>query len=160
MSLSLLRFVLASVATTLLVGCADKNIPNTDVPESEENRKVLDFMERYRRAVEKRDVDALMAMASPAYFDDHGTPSGKDDTDRKQLNAQLNKWKELVISVRYEIRYRKVEFRRSKVFVSFTYTGSFELNRPDGSTKWSRRIGDHRMVLIPHGGKFLISSGM
>ena len=39
-------------------------IPNTRVEDTSENREVVDFIERYRQAVEARNVPALLAMAS------------------------------------------------------------------------------------------------
>ena len=63
------------VSLAAAAGC-DKNIPNTTVKDTPENRAVITFMENYRNAVEARDVGALLAMAHPQYLDDNGTPTG------------------------------------------------------------------------------------
>jgi hypothetical protein len=83
------RALFAAVLCLLLVvaaGC-DKNIPNTTVKDTPENRAVITFMENYRNSVEARDVGALLAMAHPQYLDDNGTPSGDDDIDRRSSAA-------------------------------------------------------------------------
>lgn len=154
--------MLGALLSVAALGCADKVIPNTDVPDNPENREVIDFMERYRRAVEKRDVKALIAMAAPSYFDDNGTPTGDDDKDYEGLQKQLESWLETVKTVRYEIRYRGITFEHGRILVAFTYSGSFEIIKPDGTTDWSRLIGDHRIELIRSGpgDALLIQSGM
>ena len=129
-------------------GCAS-TIANTDVRDTPENRKVLDFMERYRRAVNDRDVGKILAMTSPQYLDDMGTPDGSDDLDFDRLRERLAEWNERVRDVRYDIRYRRVTYDMGRIYVEFTYRVSFELAEPgDQRGKWSRRIDDHRAVLI------------
>ena len=81
------------VSLAAAAGC-DKNIPNTTVKDTPENRSVITFMENYRNAVEARDVGALLAMAHPQYLDDNGTPSGDDDIDYRGLQKKLSRWRD------------------------------------------------------------------
>ncbi len=149
------------------VSACAAQIPNTTVEDTPENREVVAFVERYRRAVEARDVRALLEMASPRYLDDNGTPGGDDDLDYDGLREKLSAWRDRVLDVRYEIKYRRVTYDRDKIFVEFRYTASFRVATPDGSERWARRLGDHRLILTPErdqegesGGGFLILSGM
>ncbi len=142
----------------LSTGCAHKVIPNTDVRDSQENREILDFMERYRKAVEAIDVEKLLSLASPDYYDDNGTPNGEDDVDYQALRKILRGWKDEVLKVRYEIRYRQVRFDRDKIIVDVTYTGSFKLRGVD-KPRWERRLADNRFVLKREG-DFRILTGM
>lgn len=151
-------------AGVLLVcmACKPDMIPNTDVRESKENREALKFVERYRRAVEERNVGALMSMTSMHYYDDNGTPDGRDDVDYPKLRQRLLEWSEAVQTVRYEMRYRRVRFERDKVFVDFTYTGSFQLKNGEDK-RWARRLADNRLELrrkSSRDGSFEIVSGM
>ncbi len=117
------------------LGCASSRIPNTDVPDTSENRDIIAFCERYRHAVESRDARALLAMASPRYFEDGGTPDGSDDYGLEGLQRLLTTWADEVNEVRYEIRYRRVNVSESdthRLHVEFTYTGSYTLRRPVG----------------------------
>lgn len=157
------RLALAVVVS----GCA-AHIPNTTVEDTAENREVVAFVERYRRAVEARDVRALLEMASPRYLDDNGTPGGDDDLDFDSLREKLSAWRDRVLDVRYEIKYRRVTYDQDKIFVEFRYTASFRVATPDGSERWARRLGDHRLVLTRElgeegsagDGRFLILAGM
>lgn len=155
---SLKAYVLLLCA--LSSGCAATLIPNTDVEDNSQNRAVVNFVETYRHAVEERDIARLMRLASPSYFDDNGTPSGDDDVDYEGLAHKLAQWPSHLLAARYEIRYRRVTFRdNGRVYVDFTYTGSFRYATPDGG-RWERRLADDRIVLEKNGDSFRIRSGM
>jgi len=127
------RPLLSGLLLSLGLGCASSRIPNTDVPDTSENRDIIAFCERYRRAVETRDARALIAMASPRYFEDGGTPDGSDDYGLDGLQRLLTAWADEVNEVRYEIRYRRIAVSESdsrRLNVEFTYTGSYTLRRP------------------------------
>ena len=143
--------VISQVFVALLVssntGCA-KKIPNTTVDDNPANRAVINFMENYRRAVEERDVGALLAMAHPQYLDDNGTPSGDDDIDYRALRIKLASWRERVTDVRYEIKYRTVGGEMDRIMVDYRYSASFRIAYGEDDERWSRRIGENRMVLV------------
>lgn len=178
------------VGAALLTACATTRIPNTDVPDTGENREVIGIAERYRRAVEQRDTRALLALASQRYFEDAGTPQGDDDYGFEGLRRLLGVWTEEVREIRYEIRYRRVTFEQSgrRALVDFTYTGSYTLRRPPmqenerfssssqslintdpvrGATPvngeqevWYRRVADNRLELERENGEWRIVAGM
>lgn len=147
------------IAGALLGGCGASLIENTDVEDTSANRDVLKYVEGYRHAVESRDIGTLISMASPNYFDTNGTVTADDDVDYKGLRAKLNAWKEGLVSARYEIRYRRVQFLRDRVFVDYTYTGNFRVKTADGE-RAVRRLDDNRIVLERHGDSFKVLSGM
>jgi hypothetical protein len=131
----LLRPLFATVflaSAPALSACVTGNIPNTDVPDTHENRGVIDIAERYRRAVEQRDVRGLLTLAAPNYFEDGGTPQGDDDYGYDGLRRLLGVWSDEVREIRYEMRYRRVSFEHEgdRAMVDYTYTGSFTLRRP------------------------------
>jgi len=137
----------AVIVSTMTAGCK-KNIPNTTVEDTPANRSVITFMENYRRAVEERDVGALLAMAHPQYLDDNGTPTGDDDIDYRALRIKLATWRERVTDVRYEIKYRTVGGEMDRIMVDYRYSASFRIAYGEEDERWSRRIGENRMVLL------------
>ena len=141
------------------VGCAHGKIPNTRVDDTNENREVLDFIEDYRLAVERRDTDSLLTMASQSYFDDMGTPGGHDDIDFQGLKAELDSFKTEVLAARYQISYRGVQYVENRVLVDVLYTGWFRVETPDGP-QWRRRFEPHRLVLAREKREYKILSGM
>lgn len=133
---------LSALALWLPIACAHARIPNTDVPDTSENRAVVGFCERYRHAVESRDARALLAMASPRYYEDGGTPAGDDDYGLEGLDRLLTAWADEVHEVRYEIRYRRIAVdpdRPDRLYVEYTFTGSYTLRRPADLALAARR---------------------
>lgn len=135
-------------ASLAAAGGCTKNIPNTTVKDTPANREVITFMENYRNAVEARDIGALLAMAHPQYLDDNGTPSGDDDLDYQLLQEKLSRWRERVTDVRYEIKYRTITREMDRVMVSYRYSASFRIAYDEEDRRWSRRIGENRLVLL------------
>ena len=147
------RSPIRSLALSLLLGCATTRIANTDVPDTAENRDIVAFCERYRHAVEARDARTLLAMASPRYFEDAGTPDGADDYGVEGLSRLLTLWADEVNEVRYEIRYRRITIPQDnpdRIQVDYTYTGSYTIHRPAGPppepTSRSRRATLHLII--------------
>lgn len=140
--------VAACCASLVAAAGCTKNIPNTTVKDTPENREVITFMENYRNAVEARDVGALLAMAHPQYLDDNGTPSGEDDLDYRALQQKLSLWRERVTDVRYEIKYRTITREMDQVMVAYRYSASFRIRYDDEDQRWSRRIGENQLVLL------------
>jgi hypothetical protein len=148
--------VLASVA----LGCAHKPIPNTRVEDTTENREVIDFVEKYRKAVESRDAVMLLRMTSKMYFDDMGTPQGEDDVDYDTLQTGLGRLQKELLDARYQISYRGVTYTpNDRVLVDMLYTGWFKVETPEGP-QWRRRLEPHRIVLAREDGNYKIVSGM
>jgi len=132
------------------------------VPDTADNREVIEFMEVYRRALEDRDVATLVGMASPRYLDLSGTPNGDDDVDFDTLSANLPTLFARVEDVRFEILYRHVIFRETDVLVEFRYTASWLIADHRGENQWRHKVEDKRMVLEwdTDNSRYLILSGM
>ena len=159
MTRALLPLALALVGALPLAGCATRLIPNTTVEDNPTNREVIDFCEGYRRALEQRDVGALLAMASPRYYENAGTPEGEDDVDIVGLREVLRRTMPRVRAIRYEFRYRRILFDRDRTYVDYTYSGSYQVETA-GGLRWFRRVADNRLELERVGGQFFIVAGM
>ena len=141
-------------------GCSKSYIPNTDVEDSSENRKIITFCEEYRHAVEDKDVGALLKMASPRYYEDGGNTNPEDDLDFDGLKDYLTSTFVKTQTIRYEIRYRKVTVEESKkVFVEYTFSASYRMPGLKGE-EWKHTVADNRLELVPEGESFKIIAGM
>ena len=151
--------ILLLALATLFAGCGTTLITNTDVPDTGDNRAAIEFVERYRHAVEERSASGVLALVSVHYFDDNGTLESEDDMDRDSLATALSRWEEDLRDVRYEIRYRRVSYSTDRTMIDFTYTGSFKLRTIDGD-RWSRRLADNRVEFIREDNEYRIISGL
>ena len=148
------------VAVTALAGCSTTFIPNTTVEDTSDNRKVIQFCEDYRHAVEDKNIGRLMSMVSPRYHEDGGNTIDDDDMDVDGLKEYLTTTFVKTAGIRYEIRYRRVTFTEtSKVYVDYTYAGSFKIAVPKGF-EWRHTVADNRLELIPDGETYKIIAGM
>ena len=81
--------LLVCMAVVGLSGCRPRVTPNTDVRDTEFNRRVVEFCEEYRRAVERRNVALLLKFADPNYYEDGGNIDATDDIDYAGLREYL-----------------------------------------------------------------------
>jgi hypothetical protein len=142
------------------LGCSKSYIPNTDVEDTSGNRKVIAFCEEYRHAVEDKDVNRLLGLASPRYFETGGNTSPDDDIDYDGLRDFLSSTFVKTQTIRYEIRYRKVTVNENKrVLVEFTYSASYRIPGLKGE-EWKHTVADNRLELVPEGDGYKILAGM
>jgi hypothetical protein len=153
-------WVLGLTLVVANAGCATRYIANTDVEDTDENRQVVQFCERYRKALEMKDTSSLMAMASPRYYEDGGNVDPSDDMDFDGLRAWLDTRFQETTAIRYEIRYRRIDREETrKIQVTYTYSASWRipgLKQDD----WRHKVSDNRIELEPDGDSYKIVAGM
>ena len=153
-------FATLPIAWLGVVGCSKSYIPNTDVEDTSDNRRVISFCEDYRKAVEERDVRRLLKMASPRYFEDGGNTNPEDDLDYEGLKSYLTTTFVKTQAIRYEIRYRRIaKDETKKIFVEFSYSASYRILGLKGE-EWKHTVADNRLELVPEGESFKILAGM
>jgi hypothetical protein len=151
-------FVLACAASAL--ACSKPYIPNTDVEDSGENRGIIVFCEKYRHALEDRNVAELLKLMSPAYFEDGGNSKAGDDADYDKIRDFLTSDFLRTSGIRYEIRYRRVTLTETNhIFVDYTYAAAWKLPGIKGD-EWHHQVADNRLDLVRDGESYKIVSGM
>jgi hypothetical protein len=154
MSLLALGLLLSAAA------CSKTYIPNTDVEDTSDNRKVVLFCEDYRRALEEKNVGQILKMMSPAYFEDGGNVNNEDDADYEKVREFLTGDFLKTSGIRYEIRYRRVTFTQTNhVYVDYTYAAAYKLPGVKAD-EWRHKVADNRLDLIHAGDSFKIVGGM
>ncbi len=145
-------------AVVLLAGCSTTYIPNTDVEDTSQNRKVIQFCEQYRHAVEDKNIAQLLKLASPGY---HKRGVGdEDDIDFAGLKDFLTTTFQSTDAIRYEIRYRKVTFaENSHIYVDYTYAASYRIPGVE-KEEWRHSVADNRLDLVADGESYKIIAGM
>jgi hypothetical protein len=153
--------VLIAMAVAGAAGCAHEDyFPGTTIPRTEQNRKIIETVEAYRRRLLERNIEGLLVLASERYFEDSGTPRSDDDYGydglREVLTAQLKRVK----SMRYEIEYRNIKISGNRAEVEVFLDGSFELAAEAGDRY--RRVNDHHRFILEQAdeNKWKFLSGM
>jgi hypothetical protein len=154
------KHCLLAILSIAAAACSPSYIPNTDVEDTSDNKKVISFCEEYRHAVEEKDVGKLMKLASPRYFEDGGNTNPDDDMDFDGLKDYLTSTFVKTNTIRYEIRYRKVTFgENKKVFIEYSYSASYRIPGVKGE-EWKHTVADNRLELTQEGDSFKIIAGM
>jgi hypothetical protein len=147
-------------AAMMLAGCSSVFIPNTTVEDTSDNRRVIQFCEVYRHAMEEKDVGKLLAIASPRYHDDAGTPAGDDDTDYDHLKIFLSDRFTKTTAIRYEIKYHEVVYAENNhIYVNYKYTASYRVPTSRGD-QWHHTVADNQLDLVADGDTYKIMAGM
>ena len=81
--------LVALLAAVALSACNTRRIPGTDIKDNTDTRAIIATIDAYRLAAERRDAGAVLALVSPKYFDDAGTPDPGDDVDFQQLKKRI-----------------------------------------------------------------------
>ena len=152
------------VATLLLclagLGCAKTFIPNTDVEDAGENRKVVLFCEQYRHAVEDKNVAQLLKMMSQAYFEDGGNTKSEDDADYDRVREFLTGDFLQTAGIRYEIRYRRITYTQTNhIYVDYTYAAAWKIPGVKAD-EGHHRVSDNRLDLMRDHESYKILGGM
>lgn len=144
------------IPTALLVlaltGCAPKKIPGTDLDDTTETRAVIDVLQKYRDAVEKKNIDALTKLADESFRDDGGSSTPDDDLDYASLAPKLSARMSKVADLKLDVTVRRIEFdSEGKVArVTYSYQLSFRMPEYSGRTQSEndikqmmlKRVGD------------------
>lgn len=161
-----LLILLVGLSAAPLGGCATApSIPGTLVPDTRPNRQIIEVCEKYRHALEDRDADILLSMASPQYFEDSGTPKAEDDYGYEGLRQVITTRLGALKSVRYNIDYRGMKqsservMKGTRVAVDIRYDASYQIATELGD-RWERKQNEKRMELEFDGQKWLFVAGM
>lgn len=147
-------------AASLTVGCAPKLIPGTEIKDTPEDRQILEVVLAYRNAVETKNIDKLMGLVSPTFFDNSGTPEPGDDYDRAGLEAKLRTWAGKAKAVRLDMQVKAIRLENDQARAQYFYDVSYQLPGPDNTLQWKRDSDTKEMALKREDGVWRITSGI
>ena len=149
------RVLAALLAVSALAACGPRRIPGTEISDTPDTRAVVAVIDQYRQAAERRDADAVLALVSPNYYDDAGTPDPGDDVNYEQLRKRLTEDYAKLASLRMQINVRNVEVDGSRAQAFVYYEEAYRIASKTGEIP--RVASDvHRMTFVrePEGWKF------
>jgi hypothetical protein len=152
---SLATFALAAA----LAGCGTRRIAGTDIPDNRDTRAIVGVIDEYRKAVEARNAEAVLALVSPAYFDDAGTPDPADDLDRDQLARALPRHFQQLTAVRLGIGVKEVDVKGDAATANVFYDGHYRVATAGGEA--AKSASDvAQMRFVRENDRWFITSGL
>jgi hypothetical protein len=151
--------LLAVVAGLALTSCAPRRIPGTDIRDTADTRAIIAAIDTYRQAAERRDVAAILAIASPKYFDDAGTIDPGDDIDFAKLEKRLTEDYGKVTALRLDIGVKRIEVEDDRARAFVFYDSAYRIETRVGEVP--KQASDvHRMQFVRENGAWRFLSGL
>ncbi len=156
-----MRRLCSALALALLVASAGcrRNIPDTEIRDTADNRAVLAVIQQYRAAAERRDAAAVMALVSRSYFDDAGTADPSDDLDHAQLAKAVAADYARLPSTRLRLDVKRIDVTGDRAVAYLYYEAHYRIATPRGEV--ARQEEDvSRMTFAREEGAWKITSGL
>jgi Domain of unknown function (DUF4440) len=151
--------LLPACALLLLVACTPRNIPGTQIPDTNDSRAILDVMERYRSAVEARDAKAIQQLVSKSFRDNGGNEDPADDLTYANLPQALPALFAQLESTRVDLDVRSVNVRNDGVATA-VYYWNVSWRAPGLLEKTQRNSELEQMIFTKEDGQWRIVSGL
>lgn len=160
-SLRLLAGLLGVCLLLLAPACATTPIPGTDIPDSPENREIWDRVMEYRAAIESRDAERLLALASRRYFENAATTDeSRDDYGWTELHdLVLPTFKDHVAEVQLRLLMRRIQVDGDRAFADYEYFYNVRYIE-GGASAWKPRNDFNRLEFVREDGAWRISGGL
>jgi hypothetical protein len=157
----LAELVAIGAALLTLTACAASMIPGTRVADTAENREIYSLVEKYRSAMEHRDIETLKKLASARYFENASTTHHKkDDYGHSTLIGKvLPKLTDNIKKVEYRIMLKAVSIRGNQATADYEYMWKF-LYSEGGREKWEQRNDFNRLDMVREDGAWKIVAGL
>jgi hypothetical protein len=153
------RTAILALAAALAAGCAPHHLPGTEIQSTPDTRAIYDTLEAYRQALEKRDVDGILALVAPSYFDTAGTPDPTDDLDRPRLEAALKDQLPKAENLKVDFTIRRIEVTGDEAQAEIFFDSFYRVKTP--TITIPRRDSDvERLKLRRIDHKWLFVSGL
>ncbi len=162
MRLSTLTCALLLAAGLTTAGCGPRYVKGTEVEYTAERQHLADLVERYRLAMEQRDVDALRELASDDYYENASTTTDpEDDYGHAGLERVFTDLINNVKDVKYEVEITDIQVmgEGKSAHVDLEYTGKY-LYTIGEQDRWQTVSDKNRLSFRKEKDQWRIVSGM
>ena len=143
----------------MAAACSHATLPGTNIRDTPQNRAVLDVFGRYKHALEARDPNAILALATPDYTDPGDPARGIGPTDHAALQEKLKSDLSRITGLRLEATIKDLEVKGEQARLDYFQVLRYAVATPSGE-KWKSESDDARMRFVWLNGEWRISSGL
>lgn len=145
-------------ALLVFAACTPRNIPGTQIPDTEDTRAIINVMERFRAAIEARDAKALQGLVSKSFRDNAGTEDPADDLTYENLPQALPALFSRIEAPKLDMDIRQVDVKKNGV-ATVIYYWNATWRAPALLDKPQRDSELEQMVLQKEDGQWRIVTG-
>ena len=129
------------------LGCTPAYVRGTQIDYSAEKEEVAIFIERYRVALEQRDIDTLKELVSERYYENGSTTNDpSDDYDYKGLEILLEKVTQKVKAIKYALKIVDIKILQDSAAVDVEYKGQYLFTHNE-QDRWATYADKNRLTL-------------
>lgn len=133
---------------------------DAEIPDTPENREIVELVDNYRRALEDKDVGTLRRLISSDYYENAGTShTATDDYGYDHLTDVFELFAENVRQLRLSVSIRQIQIQgdRANVYVDFGYNMLYVV---DGQERWQVDNDLNRIELAREGDEWRVIAGL
>ena len=154
-----MRTALLLATAAALLACSHATLPGTEIPDSPQNRELLDAFSKYRNALESRDATSLLDLAAPTYADAGDPSHGIGPTDYASLQRKLQTDFTRVTGLKLEATIKNIEVKGDEGRLDYFQVLRYAIKTPTGES-WKSESDDARMKFVRVKGEWKIASGL
>jgi ketosteroid isomerase-like protein len=148
-----------AILLALAAACAPRLLPGTQVEETPDTRAIYDVVGQWVKAMNDRDAAGVLALVSPDYFDDAGTPDPTDDLDRAALEKAVTGDLGRVEGSKLAVTIRRIDVAGDAATAELYYDSYYRVTTPAGAVP--RRDSEvYQLELAKAGGAWKITGGL
>lgn len=158
--MKILAISTALLASTLVAACGPKLIPglDIDVADTPDNRALLNLVAKFQRAYENKDIDAIVALASPKFYETSGTSKTDDDYNIDGLRSRFKEHFKMLEKVSLSIGLKDISVKDKTATIDYHFLARYQMKLPSGD-RWQIKDDVNRMKLAKEKGKWKVLSG-
>lgn len=132
------------------------------VKDNSENRQVLEVVDAYRVAMEKRDVSALRGLISDEYYENAGTTdTTEDDYGVAGVPSVMTRLSDQVKALHLDVVVKEMQVSGDRAYVVYEYIWNYRYEVNEDEPKWDAGRDLNRMELVrDDGGLWKITRGL
>lgn len=167
--------VLGWAMLLLGVGCADHLIQGEElydkdpgfrigeeaqIEDNTQNRKVLDVLAQYRKAVVAKDFGTLKRLVSEDYYDNGGTTdTTEDDYGWEKLSEVFELMANHAEEIKYKVVVKDLKYENERAMVTYEYEYAYKYDLGP-KPSWDAGVEVNQVEMIKHKDRWRITSGL
>jgi hypothetical protein len=130
------------------------------IPDTTENRKILDVLAKYREALIQKDVGTIRRLVSEDYYDNAGsTDTTRDDYGHDELPQTYEMVAQHAKNIQYNVTVKELEVEDNRARLTYEYNYAYQIEMGDQS-EWDAGLEVDRLELVRQGDSWKIAAGL
>jgi len=134
--------------------------PESEIPNDEAHRELLELFAEYRRALVRKDFGTLNRIIADSYYENAGTTSTtRDDYGHAELPETFEQIASHAETIQYQVLVKAMTLDRSKGLIDYEYRYAYQYKVGEGMA-WDAGVDVNRVEFRKVDGEWKIVNGL